>query len=114
MSYFQNFQNAISPLKYTVWSGDSCICNQLDTLYKVMGLEIQLGSFGVTGVKRSVLPKKLFLNKLYGIVMELMHIRHLDTLYKSYGSRNSAGVIWGQKVIFTKNVVSPLDYMVWS
>ena len=49
--------------------------------------------------------------------MELMHTRQLDTLYKSYGSRNSAGVIWGhwgQKVIFTKNVVSPLDYMVWS
>ena len=46
-----------------------------------------------------------------------MHIRQLDTLYKSYGSRISAGVIWGhrgQKVIFTKNVVSPLDYMVWS
>ena len=37
--------------------------------------------------------------------MELMHIRQQDTLYKSYGSRNSAGVIWGhrgQKVIFTK------------
>ena len=81
-----------------------------------MGLEIQLGSFGVTGVKRSVLPKCYFSYKLYGIIMELMHIRQLDTLYKSYGSRNSAGVIWGhrgQKVIFTKNVVSPLDYMVW-
>ena len=81
-----------------------------------MGLEIQLRSFGVTGVKRSVLPKCYFSYKLYGIVMELMHIRQLDTLYKSYGSRNSAGVIWGhrgQKVIFTKNAVSPLDYMVW-
>ena len=70
-----------------------------------MGVEIQLGTFGVTGVKRSVLPKCYFSYKLYGIVMELMHIRQLDTLYKSYGSRNSAGVIWGhrgQKIIFTK------------
>ena len=34
-----------------------------------------------------------------------MHIDQLDTLYKSYGSKNSPGVTWGhrgQKVIFTK------------
>ena len=40
----------------------------------------------------------------YCMVMELIH--SLDTLYKSYGSRNSP---WGhrsQKVIFTKNVIS--------
>ena len=46
-----------------------------------------------------------------------MHIHQLDTLYKSYGSRNSPGVIWGhkgQKVIFTKNAISPTDYMLWS
>ena len=49
--------------------------------------------------------------------MELMLIRQLHTFYKSYGSRNSPGVIWGhrgQKFIFTKNAVSPSDYMVWS
>ena len=37
-----------------------------------------------------------------------MLIDQLDTLYKSYGSKNSLGVIWGhrgQKVIFTKNAV---------
>ena len=34
---------------------------QLDALYKSYGLEIQVWSFGVTGVKRSVLPKMLFL-----------------------------------------------------
>ena len=51
------------------------------------------------------------------MVMGLMHIHQLDTLYKSYGSRNSAGVIWGhrgQKVIFTKNAIYPSYYMVWS
>ena len=38
-----------------------------------------------------------------------MHINQLDTLYKSYGRKNSSGVIWGhrgQKVIFTKIAIS--------
>ena len=38
----------------------------------------------------------------------------LDPLYKSYGYRKSTGVIWGhggQKVIFTKNASTPLDYV---
>ena len=51
------------------------------------------------------------------MVIGLMHIHKLDTFYKSYGSRNSSGVIWGhrgQKVIFTKNAISPTDYMPWS
>ena len=46
-----------------------------------------------------------------------MYIDQLNTLYKSYRSSNSVGVIWGhwgQKVIFTKNVISPTDYMPWS
>ena len=46
-----------------------------------------------------------------------MHIDQLDTLYKSYGSKNSPGVTWGhrgQKVIFTKNAISLSDYMEWS
>ena len=41
-----------------------------------------------------------------------MHIDQLYTLYKSYGSKNSSGVIWGhrgQKVIFTKNATTPTD-----
>ena len=46
------------------------------------------------------------------MVMWLIYIDQLYTLYKSYGSRNSVGVIWGQKVIFTKNAISPSDYMV--
>ena len=39
------------------------------------------------------------------MVMLLMHMDQLDTLYKSYGSKNSSGVILGhrgQMVIFTK------------
>ena len=37
--------------------------------------------------------------------------------YKTYGSKNSSGVIWGhrgQKDDFTKNASPPTDYMVWS
>ena len=42
--------------------------------------------------------------------MRLMYIDQLYTLYKSYRSRNSVGVIWGhwgQKVIFNKHTISP-------
>ena len=48
--------------------------------------------------------------------MGLMHIDQLYTLYKSSGSRNSPAVTWGhrgQKVIFTKNAISPSDNMVY-
>ena len=44
------------------------------------------------------------------MAMGLIHIDQLDTIYQSYGLRNSLGVTWGhrgQKVIFTKNAVSP-------
>ena len=49
--------------------------------------------------------------------MGLIHIDQLDTLYMlRYGSSNSPGVTWGhrgQKVIFTKNAISPSEYVVW-
>ena len=38
----------------------------------------------------------------------------LDPLYKSYGYRKSPGVIWvhrGQKVTFTNNASTPLNYI---
>ena len=50
------------------------------------------------------------------MAMGLIHIDQLDILYQSYGLRNSPGVTWGhrgQKVIFTKNAISPSDYVVW-
>ena len=110
-------KNAISPTDYMLWSCDSCILISYIPSTKVMGLEIQSGSFGVTGVKGHFHQKCYFSFRLHGMVIGLMHIHQLDTLYKSYGSRNSPGVIWGhrgQKVIFNKNVISPSDYMVWS
>ena len=55
--------------------------DQLYTLYKVMGLEIQQGSFGVTEVKRLFLPKMLFPPyRLYAMVMWLKYIDQLYTL----------------------------------
>ena len=79
-----------------------------------MGLEIQPGSQGSKGHFHQ---KCCFSFRLHGMVVGLMHIHQLDTFFKSYGSRNSTGVIWGhrgQKSIFTKYAVSPSDYMVWS
>ena len=79
-----------------------------------MGLEIHPVSLGVTGVKSSFSPKCYFSFRLHRMTMGLMYIDQLDTLYKSYGSRNSPGVTWGhrgQKVIFTKNAISPSDYI---
>ena len=59
VSYFEKFLNATLPTVYMVWSCDSCIYNSLIPSTKVMGLKIHLGSFGVTGVKRSFSLKML-------------------------------------------------------
>ena len=91
--------------------------HQLDNLYKSYRFKIHPGSFGVTGVKRSISPKLLFLLQItwYG------HVTHAywsdRYLYRSNRSKNSSGVIWGhrgQKGHFTKIAISPTDYMVWS
>ena len=60
---------------------------------------------GSQGSKVHFHQKCYFSFRLNGMALGLLHIHQFDTLYKSYGSRNSAGVIWGhrgQKVIFTK------------
>ena len=54
-------KNATPPTDYRIWSRDSCTCIRLTPSTKVMGLKIHLGSFGVTGVKRSFSPKMLLL-----------------------------------------------------
>ena len=48
------------------------------------------------------------------MVMPLMHIDQLDTLYKSYGIKNSSGVTWvtdGQKVIIPKKALTRQCYI---
>ena len=66
------------------------------------------GHVGVTGVKRSKTQKRYSSYRLQGMITWLMCMHQLDPRYKSYGSKNSPGVIWGhrgQKVIFTKNAI---------
>ena len=73
-------------------------------------------TWGHRGQKGHFHQNCYFSFRLHGMAMGLMHIDQQDTLYKSYGSGNSPGVTWdhrGRKVIFTKNAISPSDYMVW-
>ena len=54
---------------------------------------------------------------LYSMTIRLIHVHQLETLYLCYGVKCQPGVIWGhrgQKVIFTKNAISPSYYMVRS
>ena len=51
------------------------------SIQTMMGSKVTMGSLGS---KRSISPKLLFLYRLHGMVMWLMHIHQLDTLYKSY------------------------------
>ena len=75
-----------------------------------MGSNVNLGSFGVTGVKRSFLQKKCSNSSmLRSMTIRLIHVDKLETLYLCYGFKCQSGVIWGhggQKVIFTKNVLT--------
>ena len=52
---------------------------------------------------------------LHSMTIRLIHVDQLDTLYLCYGVTCHSGVIWGhwgQKVIFTKNAIIRLCYIV--
>ena len=56
------------------------------------------GYDGVTGVKKGHFHQNCyFFYRSHGMVMWLMHTYQLVTLYKSYGRKNSCGVIWGHR-----------------
>ena len=81
-----------------------------------MGLEIHPGSLGSQGSKVHFHQKCYFSFRLHGMAMGLIHIDQLDALYQCYELGNSPGVTCGhrgQKVIFTKNAISPSEYVVW-
>ena len=83
-----------------------------------MGLKIHQGSFGVTGVKRSFLPKMLFLLQItcYGHGDSCILISYIPST-KVMGLEIQSGSFWvtGVKRSFSpKNAISPSDYMVWS
>ena len=76
-----------------------------------MGLEIHRGHLESQWSKGHFHQKCYFSFRLHGMVMGLMYIHHLDTLYRSNESKNSAGVILGQKVILIKNAITRLRYI---
>ena len=86
----------------------------LDPSTKVMGLEIQPGSLGVTGVKSSFFLKMLLHSMLHSMAIRLIHVDQIETLYLCYGVKCQSGLIWGhwgQKVIFTKNAINRPCYI---
>ena len=90
------------------------VCERALLTWPVWG---QRSRRGHRGQKGHFHQKCYFSFRLHRMTMGLMYIDQLDTLYKSYRIKNSSGVTWGhrgQKVIFTKNAISPPDYMVWS
>ena len=57
---------------------------------------------GQRGQKSIFSPKRIKSNRFHGMFTILIHMIAYNALYKSYGSKNSSGVIWGhrgQKVI---------------
>ena len=74
----------------------------------------QRSRWGHWGQKGHFHQKGIKSYRILSIDAWLMHMNTLDPLYKSYGPKNSSGVIWGhggQKVIFTKKASSPSEYV---
>ena len=66
-------KKALSPSDYVALTRDLCICSSLTPSIKVMGIKIDLGSFGVTGVKMSsftenVTPPSCFIGFLRHLI----------------------------------------------
>ena len=57
-------KNVSTQTDYVALTHDLCICISLTPSTKVITLKIHLGSFGVTGVKRSFSPKMLQLKQI--------------------------------------------------
>ena len=77
----------------------------------------QRSGWGHWGQKGHFHQKGIKSFKILSIDAWLMHMHKLDLLYKSYGPKNSSGVIWGhrgQKVIFTKKASSPSEYVAFT
>ena len=74
----------------------------------------QRSRWGHWGQKGHFHQKGIKSYRILSIDAWLMHMHKLDPLYKSYGPKNSSGVIrghGGQKVIFTKKASSPSEYV---
>ena len=87
--------------------------HQLDTPYKFISSNLNLGSLGSKGH----FHQKCYNSSiLHSMTIRLMHVHKLNTLYLYYGVKGQPGVIWGnrgQEVIFTKNALSCSYYIAW-
>ena len=54
---------------------------------------------------------------LHSMTMRLIHVDQLETFFLCYGVACQSGIIWGhwgQNVIFTKNALSPSEYIAFT
>ena len=68
------------------------------------GSSVNLGSFGVSGVRR---PFSLCspMSTLHIMIIRLIHDDCLETLYLCCGVKCQYEVIWGQKVVFSNSTM---------
>ena len=111
-------ENATPPTCYIAGARDSTILTSLRPFTKLIDLDFNFGSFGVTGVKSSFLLKMLLLIQytLYGHVTYAYKqawdpLQNLLTQISIWGHSGSQG---SKKVIFTKNATPPTYYVAWS
>ena len=102
MSKFFTFtENATSPTCYIAGSGDSSILTSLSPSTKLIGSNFDLGSFGVTGVKRSFSPKTLLLLQITwhchvthayaSATYPLQNLSEQNSIWGHLGSQGSKG-----------------------
>ena len=85
------------------------MCNSSRPSTYIMWSNVNLGSFGVTGVKRSFSLKCYNSSNFHSMTIRLIHVHQLESVYLCYGMKCQSGVIWGhwgQKVIFTQNAIN--------
>ena len=68
--------------------------DHLETLYLVMESKVNLGSFGVTGVKRSFSLKYCNSSMLHCMIIKPIHVDYIETFYISNLVKSQSGVIW--------------------
>ena len=79
-----------------------------------MTFDLDSGHMGVTRVKSSFSQKSFNSSTIRRMVMLLIHMTDLDIPNKSYKLKTKISEViwgpWGQKVIFTENVITRACY----
>ena len=87
-------KNALTRPCYITWSYYSHMCISLRPSTLVMGSNVTLGSFGVTGSKGYLHSKCYNSLMLYSMTIRLIHVHQLETSYLCFGVKCQSGVIW--------------------